>query len=431
MRTVLHFKKKSQNEWVILFILMLTLLYGIIDLVNVSALKYTMDIAWVFLLVTLALNQFRIPNKELKASFRCIWIFLVLTWVGFIISGGPIKYYLWGFRNNFRFFVFFLACVKFLDAEDIDGYLRLMNKLFYLHFAVAMIQYYVLGLEQDLLGGIFGTQEGNNGPSLMFMLIVLTHSMLSYVAKREKLVAFAVKGIMAIIIAAFSELKVFFVLYIFIMALSFLLTNFTFKKLLAVVLAIGGIVVGVGLLEKVFPNWAGWFTWESLMEIGSSTDGYTGKGDLNRLTAIPTVWNGFLNTWPKRLLGYGLGNCDNASFSFLTSPFYERYNHLHYHWFSSAFTLLETGLLGFGVYILFFVTTFWGAVKRKKNKAADNIHCQLAMVMSIISVVLIIYNHSMRTEAGYMMYFILALPFIGNKRKNACKQRWITNRNQI
>ena len=417
MKTILHFKKKRQNERAILFILMLTSLFGIIDLVKMPALKYTMDVAWVFLLITLALNRFRVPGKELKSSFNCIWIFLVITWIGFIINSVPIKYYLWGFRNNFRFFVFFLACIKFLDAEDIGDYMRLLNKLFYLHFAVAMIQYYVFGINQDCLGGIFGTQDGNNGFSLLFMLIIVTYSLLGYLARREKLVTFAVKGIMAMLIAAYSELKVFFVMYILIVVLSLLFTNFSFKKLLIMGLAIVGISVGVDLLVKVFPDWAGWFTWDAIMDMAGSSDGYTGGGDLNRLTAIPTVWTRFLNTRSSQLFGLGLGNCDNASFSFLITPFYERYNHLHYNWFSSSFTLLETGLLGFGVYILFFVMTFRGAAKRQKNKGAENIYCQLAKVMSVVSIALIIYNSSMRTESGYMMYFILALPFIGSRRK--------------
>lgn len=422
MKTILRVKKRRQNEWAILFILMLTSLYGVIELVGLPVLKYTMDVAWGFLLVSLALNRFGVPGRELKASVNCIWLFLVLTLVGFIINGGPIVYYLWGFRNNFRFFVFFLACVKFLDAEDIDGYMRLLNKLLYLHFAVAMIQYFIFGYKRDHLGGIFGTGMGNNGSSLLFMLVVMTYSLLSYMEHRKKLMTFVIEGSMTVVIAACSELKAFFVFYIAVVALCLLVTDFSYKKLFIMLLSFAGINVGVVLLEKIFPDWAGWFSWDAILEMGISSAGYTGTGDLNRLTAIPAVWTGFLDTWVTRLFGLGLGNCDNASFSFLTTPFYERYSHLHYNWFSSSFALLETGLLGFGVYILFFVMIFLGAVKRQKNKAAGDIYCQLAKVMAVVSLVLIIYNHSMRTEVGYMMYFVLALPFIGSK-KNVHKIR--------
>lgn len=412
MKTVLRLKKRKQNELFVLFILLLTLFYGIIDLVNVSAIKYTMDFAWVFLLITLALNRFRVPNEALKGSISCIWIFWGLTLIGFIANPGAPQYYLWGFRNNFRFFVYFLSCVVFLDGESIGDYMQLMNKAYCLHFAVVLVQYFAFGIEGDHLGGIFGTQDGNNGFSLVFLMIIMTHSLLCYLNQRENLKAFVVKGIMAVLISAFSELKFFFIMYALIVVLCLLFTNFSYKKLYIAAFSVIGIIVGVRLLIKFFPNWANWFSWNVMWETAFSSRGYTGKGDLNRLTAIPTVWNMFLETWGKRLFGLGLGNCDNAAFQFLTTPFYKKYNYLHYHWFSSSFALLETGLLGLCVYILFFVVTFLGIHKRQKNKEADIVYCQLAKVMSIAAVILIIYNQSMRTEAGYMIYFVLALPFV-------------------
>ena len=416
MKTVLRFKKKRQNELFIAFILLLTLFYGIIDLVHISAIKYTMDIAWLFLLIALVRKRFRVPSyKELKGSISCIWVFWAITLIGFILNIGAPQYYLWGFRNNFRFFVYFLACITFLDGESVDDYLWLMNMAYYLHFAAVLVQYLAFGIKQDYLGGIFGTQAGNNGFSLIFILIIMTYSLLRYLNKREALLTFAVKGIMAILISVHSELKFFFVAYALIVVLCLLFTKFSYKKLYITVCVFVGIAVGVELLTKIFPYSEDWFSWDTMVETVFSGQGYTGKGDFNRMTAIPTVWNMFLETWGKRLFGLGLGNCDNSAFSFLTTPFYVKYNHLHYHWFSSSFALVETGLLGLGAYILFFVMTFLGVNKRQKTEEADIVHCQLANVMSIVAIILIVYNQSMRTEAGYMMYFVLALPFIRKK----------------
>ena len=416
MDIVLRVKKRRQNEWPIYFILVLTLFYGVIDLIDISAIKYTLDIAWIFLLLTLITNRFRLPNDESKGLFGCIVAFLGATLIGFALNSWNLMYYLWGFRNNFRFFVFFLACIKFIDARNIDDYLQLMNKAFYLHFVVAMIQYFVFGLKRDHLGGIFGTQMGNNGFSLAFMMIIITYSILSYLNHREKMWVFMAKGMMAILIAVFSELKFFFVMCILIGTLCILVTRFSYKKLIVILLSAVGVDFGAVWLAQIFQNWTGWFDWKSMLELASSNKGYTGSGDLNRLTAVSSVWNMFLDSWDKKLFGLGLGNCDNAAFNFLTTDFFRRYNHLHYNWFSSAFTILETGIVGLAIYLLFFMQVFVAAHRQDRARATDVLYCQLAKVMAIVALVLIVYNASMRTEAGYMVYFVLALPFMETYR---------------
>lgn len=44
------------------------------------------------------------------------------------------------------------------------------------------------------------------------------------------------------------------------------------------------------------------------------------------------------------------------------------------------------------------------------------LYCQMGKIMAVMSVIMIFYNGALRTEAGYMMYFVLSLPFI--RREN-------------
>ena len=44
----------------------------------------------------------------------------------------------------------------------------------------------------------------------------------------------------------------------------------------------------------------------------------------------------------------------------------------------------------------------------------DAIYCRFAKIMAVVAVMMLVYNASMRMEAGYMIYFTLALPFIGD-----------------
>ena len=133
---------------------------------------------------------------------------------------------------------------------------------------------------------------------------------------------------------------------------------------------------------------------------------------MNRLTSVPMSWNMFLTSWPKKLLGLGLGNCDTSSFSFLITPFSKSNSYLHYNWFSTSFMILETGLIGLLTYLSFFVLIYSWAGKRIKNGTGEALYCQLAKVLAVVALILIVYNQSMRTEAAYMMFFIFSLPFI-------------------
>ena len=141
------------------------------------------------------------------------------------------------------------------------------------------------------------------------------------------------------------------------------------------------------------------------------------SNDMNRLTAFSISLNRFLLKGSEKLFGLGLGNCDySTAFTFLATPFYLQNRLLHYTWFSSAFLLLETGIVGLCLYLLFFVAVFINAGKRGRTGKANIVYCQMAQIMSIIGCLMVIYNSSLRIEAAYMLFFVLAVPFVNNGR---------------
>ena len=420
MNLIVRIKKRSNSEWITLFVLAMPFLFGLlIDLIGLPTfVKYVIDIAWIALLGVLILNKFMTANKESNKILGFIAIFFCITLVGFIINLKSPLYYLWGFRNNFRFFVFLLSCISFLDFENLDSYLKIFDKLFYLNFVVSLVQYLGFGIKRDRLGGIFGNAEGSNGFTIIFFSIVIAKSILSYLNNKEKFYLLFIKCLMAIIVSALAELKFFYFLFMVIVAVAVLVTEFTFKKLALILLSVVGVILGITILMKVFPTWADWFTIDNIIETALSTEGYTGAGDMNRLTSVPMSLNMFLTSWPKRLLGLGLGNCDTSTFNFLNTPFFKSNGYLHYSWFSTSFMILETGLIGLLTYLSFFALIYVYALKRIKNGRGEKLYCQLAMVMAIIALILVVYNQSMRTEAAYMMFFVFALPFINKEQSN-------------
>ena len=419
MKLILRYRKKKLNEWLTLFVLFMPFCFGLfIQLLNFpSFIKYFVDIAWIILVFILFFGRFKAPSKEIFSFLRLTIFFVIVTMIGFLLNLQSPLYYLWGFRNNFRFFVFFFSCILFFKERYIENYLNMLDKLYYINFLITLVQFFVLNKTGDYLGGIFGVEKGCNAYTVIFMSIIVAKSILYYLSHKERVELCVMKCGMALIISALAELKFFYAVFVMIIILAVLFTDFSRKKITIIITSIGILYLGVFILGKLFPTSVAILSLEGYLNLALSDKGYTSSGDMNRLTSVPIVWKMFMDTWKKRLFGLGLGNCDTSVFSFVNTAFSKRYRYLNYSWFSIAFMFMETGILGLSCYILFFVLVFILANKKEKKHESNKNYCQLSKIMSILCLLIIIYNSSMRTEAGYMAYFILALPFIKSESR--------------
>ena len=164
------------------------------------------------------------------------------------------------------------------------------------------------------------------------------------------------------------------------------------------------------LLVALF-NFENFLSIESIWKFATQ-EHYSSAQTVNRLSAIPTLTRMFMPDVKDRIFGFGLGNCDTSSFAICNTPFYQAYGYLRYTFFSAAFLFLEVGYIGLFLYIAFFVLTFILIINRIKRGLCNKLHAQTALIMLGLAAILIFYNSSLRAEAGYMVFFILALPFI-------------------
>lgn len=381
-----------------------------------EAIKYLCDVAWLCLAV-LVFMQRRPQCTGIRAATAWVILFLLYTAVVYLIQYQSVFYYLWGFRNNFRFYVMFLAAAMFLREEDAEEAYRIFDKLFWVNFAVSLIQYFFLGIDGDTLGGIFGTEHGCNGYTTVFHSIVITATVIRYLEGREKTWQCLTKCAAALCISALAELKFFFVIYIMIVVLGLLFTKFSWRQLLLILGGTLGLVVGAALLSSLFSGSMKWFTLEWFYSSATSDKGYSASGDLNRLTAIPMINELWLKNTASRIFGLGLGNCEASGFAIVNTPFYERYGDMHYTWLSYAMMYLECGWIGLVFYYGFFALIYLQVQKIEKSCSEDGkTYCRIARIMAILCAVIAVYNSSLRAEAGYMAYFVMAIPFAVNKR---------------
>ena len=400
-------------------VLVLSFLFLIDNFRVPSLISYVTDLVWLTLLMAIAVNRRKVPF--LRSFKNWIGFFLLYTLLTLLMNQQSFMLYLWGLRNNFRFYVFFLACVLFLKKRDVDTALRIIMLFYWINLLLCLYQYYVLGKAADALGGIFGIQTGCNAHMNLYLVIVCTYQILSFLQKKTGFLKFIAVIAVGCFLAALSELKIFFVEVCLITVLSALFTRFSWRKLALIVGCIAALIVTVNLLYIIFPEWENFFTLERIYNNVTDHNGYTGTGDLNRLSAISSINKRFFNGDARlQLFGYGLGGCEYSSnFDFLMSRFYTVYSRLHYVWLSNAWMYLETGYIGLVFLNGFFLVCFAVSFKIKPRTDEERVIINLARIISLCSVIMAFYNVSMRVECGFLAYFILALPLILNKDRNA------------
>lgn len=412
-KLVIRIKKPTQAEFLLGVILVLPFLFGVlIELFRLpNALKYLCDLAWLCLLLLMLLQR-GTKTREQKILIGVAGCFFLYTLVGSFINFGSPLYYLWGVRNNFRMYIAFFAFVFFGKQTGRESFLKFLDGVFWLNAAICLIQYFLMGKQRDNLGGIFGVSYGCNSFLNNYFVLIAIKELIQYLNGEGKLWNCVCKCGTMLVLSAFAELKFFYVEFVLILVMSTLLTEFTWKKVLIIAGGLVGVVLATQMLVRLFPIFEGIFSIRAMLESASSDKGYTNKGDINRLNAISVISDRFLDTWSERMVGRGLGNCDTSTFAFLNTPFYKKYSFLNYSWFSLAFIFLEMGYIGLAFFFGFFVLVFLLAARIAKRLPQNRSYCLMTMICAVCCVVIGIYNSSLRNEAGYMMYFMLALPFL-------------------
>lgn len=409
---ILKIEKRPLPYWLILWIIALPICWGtFFNLLSLPpVVKYTADIAWIGLLFFMVFKRTIEVHKIVVPLVIGIVVFFVYCLIMYLVNYQSVIYFLWGVRNNFRFYVFFFAIAVYLQERDAEKIFNAFDILFWINVPITLIQYFFFGYEQDFLGGIFGVESGANATTIIFFTIVLSRSILKYMEKSESFALCASKCTTALFIAALAELKFFFVFFIAILVVAAFLTEFSWRKV--IIFIVGAVVVSIAsaLLVQLF-GFESFLSFDKIWE-AATQEHYSSDKTVNRLSAIPTLAKTVVPDFGDRVFGLGLGNCDTSSFDICNTPFYQAYGHLRYTFFSAAFLFLEVGYIGILLYVSFFVVCFLLIRKRVKSGLCNGLHGRVALIMAILSIILVFYNASLRAEAGYMVFLILALPFV-------------------
>ena len=273
---------------------------------------YAIDLFNVILIAYVIINRRVIRCKNSKTGLWIVGLFLFSTVVGLIaVDGSPILY-IWGFRNTFRYYAYFISCITLLDVSDVLEIIPKLKKIYVINFILCILEM-GLGYSGDHIGGIFGTQTGCNGYLNLFMIVVSAVYVTEYLEKKIGLTRTMIAIMSCFFLMAIAELKVYLFELPIIILIGMINAKFSFRKIVIIMLGVCGLAVGISMLGHFFESSGlDFFTSDAIKEyMGDS--GYTNSGDLSRMNAVSQLYERFLNgNLLGTLFGIGLGN---ASYS--------------------------------------------------------------------------------------------------------------------
>ena len=138
VRGTLQIEKRSMPCWLVFVIFALPLLWGtLFGLLHLpSLIKYTADLAWVGLVFFMIFQRNNKIPKRLYPLIIWSCVFFVYCLFMYILNYQSIIYFLWGTRNNFRYYVFFFAILLYFRERDAIRSYQILHFCFWVNVPI-------------------------------------------------------------------------------------------------------------------------------------------------------------------------------------------------------------------------------------------------------------------------------------------------------
>lgn len=371
------------------------------------AIRYLNDIAWVILLLfILKCNLFSWFKKyNLKSILFAIWLLVGICLFSAMINWVNPLLLLWAIRNTFRFFVFYIACVLYLNADDVDRIFDVFLVIQIVSFFIALYQYFELELYMDTLGGIFG--HGNGGALNTFQAMLVAYFMFGYLQKKQPIYKLAITLVTAVIIAAMAEEKAFFV-YVCVIVVGGIVIS---KPSMRTIFLIFGSVIMIPIGFHILVTINGEDSLKVLLDYETSVKYMDEAYELSRLNPFSQINEMiFKDDIIKNIFGIGFGGAESiGSTELLTSDFYEKYSYLNYYSFTHQKKFVETGYLGFGAFIAFFVFNIVASLRGYIGSMHRDYRLGSSACFGMIAILSCWFSGALIFNDAYLIFFGVAV----------------------
>lgn len=355
------------------------------------------------------MNVFK--SLKLKMINYAVGITCIAVLVGTIGNLVNPVLILWGFRNTFRGIIYFYCCVLYLFEDDVREMLEIFVKLQYLNLLLGLYQFFVLGLKQDLVGGMFG--HGNGNALGIYCIIVTAYSLIKYFNTKENLFQAIFCFLSSLILAAIAEEKFLFFEIAIVFIITLALSNKSFIKLAVIPIFFLAFQQALQIFDSIFPGITKGLTSLSYLEkYGSSS--WLGSYYIPRIGSYTFIKNKiFKNNIFNDLFGFGMGNCDTSSFKFLQGPYFKKYGFMNYRWIFQQWTIMENGIVGFWCFVILFLAIILSLlIIRKDLRGQSRIIVDTSIATGVLSIMTMWMNNTLKVDTSYIPYFVLAGGFV-------------------
>lgn len=338
---------------------------------------------------------------------------------------------------------------------------------------------------QDYINGIFGTIKGYNTFSIILIIGVASYFVFKYLFENKDKYKMIISLFLSGWVAAISELKIIYIFialllgFIIVVSIKRIRLNRSITSIIVISIAT---IFSILSLQFFYPQFANFFVdFEGLknyifdVSYGSAereeininensneeshssseestiiSNEETPQEDVNsneqkpnenslisndqnvatipgfnRVSIFNIIPQYFFDSPTDYIFGIGAGNAEYSQNNMLCSDFYNQYKGTSYIRFSSSMFLLETGFLGLTLYVIQFVILaiifIQAIIKNWKNKIYDSYLFVYSLYFCVITLIVLFYDASLRSEASYFYGFLLSCGLINLKNtKEGC-----------
>jgi len=378
-----------------------------------SVIYFLIDVPIVLLIKN---NLKKFSNVLLQRQIIPITITLTLVFVfmlfGSVANKVPLENVIYGIYKYFRGFLFFFATLALVDSKSIHRTYNLLKVMFWINFVLTFVEFFVFGINQDLLGGIFGLVIGVNQYTNLYFVIISVYCIEKIVNRdgstKENNRTLIISALM-LAIAAFAEMKYFFAEFIILFLVAYLCLPKKPKSIISMLAIIICIVIFYNVLIKMFPEFAtllnelkkGGLSRLIDLQRHYSTDYDIGRAvvfSYSNQYLLPNEWN--------HLIGMGVGNVTSSGI--VNNDFWIENQMTHYDQFYTSYLYNEQGIVGFILYCLIFVELFLiGTKALLKNRARK--YGTMLMMLVCGCIMIFAYNMALYSQLNFVAFWALAV----------------------
>lgn len=378
-----------------------------------SILYFLIDVP---ILIMIALNLKKFTNVLLNRQVIVITVLLFLAFVFSLIScfinNVPFGNFIYGCYKYFRYFVFFYCVFAFTNERSEKQVYKIFVSIYWINLVLTLIEYFLLGIIQDLLGGVFGLERGVNQYTNLFFVIISVYCIEKIVhhdsnKKEYRIILIMIAGMLAV--SALAELKYYFAEFLILFMIAYFCMPKKPKALIGILMAIVCIVVFYNILIRNFPEFKGLVSdlkngglyrlWD--LQRHYSTDYDMGRGVIfsySNKYLIPKK----INQW----IGLGIGSVSSSSM--VDNQFWVQNQSTHYDQFYTSYLYIEQGIVGFIIYCLIFIYMLLIGIKAIMCTSTRKYGTML--IMSVVGFIMIfVYNMALYSQLAFIAFWMLAI----------------------